>query len=217
MFRQRRKPGGRESLRSGGSLPDQSHADSILAPRVHQRHHQHDTALEAHGAHEAHVTAHHETAHHETAHHAPNLKSDFRLEIPITLDATLSLSKNKQSLEELLNFVHKNDATLLEAYLKGKTGHPPVYHPPSSQYKLPAVKAPVQPADGEYGLPAMSSGPAHPPQTDYKLPALATSYQPPTLPSYNPPSKLYQQPQLKHKKLTGYAAKGTFNNHIMQI
>ena len=64
-------------------------------------------------------------------------KTDIRLEIPISLDATISLPKNKQSLEELLDFVMKHDAALLESYL---------------QERQPAYSAPAEPAVSEvYG------------------------------------------------------------------
>ena len=50
------------------------------------------------------------------------VKNDIRLEIPISLDATISLPKNKESLEELLDFVMRHDAALLQNYLQQKHG-----------------------------------------------------------------------------------------------
>ena len=70
-------------------------------------------------------------------------KNDIRLEIPISLDATISLPKNKQSLEELLDFVMKHDASLLEEYLLEKSRYGPqlevvspskTYYPPPDNY-----------------------------------------------------------------------------------
>ena len=95
-------------------------------------------------------------------------KTDIRLEIPISLDATISLPKNKQSLEELLDFVMKHDAALLESYLQERQPalseaelyKPPItfLSPPSGLYQPPDLShtgyaAVVSPAP-HYGLPA---------------------------------------------------------------
>ena len=71
--------------------------------------------------------------------HGEKPANDIRLEIPISLDATISLPKNKQSLEELLDFVMKHDATLLEEYLKERSHYGGVVSkaPPSETYHLP--------------------------------------------------------------------------------
>ena len=98
----------------------------------------------------------------------PQEKTDIRLEIPISLDATISLPKNKQSLEELLDFVMKHDAALLESYLQKRQPavseaelyKPPItfLSPPSGLYQPPDLShtgyaAVVSPAP-HYGLPA---------------------------------------------------------------
>ena len=95
-------------------------------------------------------------------------KTDIRLEIPISLDATISLPKNKQSLQELLDFVMKHDAALLESYLQERQPalseaelyKPPItfLSPPSGLYQPPDLShtgyaAVVSPAP-HYGLPA---------------------------------------------------------------
>ena len=98
-------------------------------------------------------------------------KTDIRLEIPISLDATISLPKNKQSLEELLDFVMKHDAALLESYLQERQpaysapAEPELYKPPitflsppSGLYQPPDLShtgyaAVVSPAPN-YGVPA---------------------------------------------------------------
>ena len=88
----------------------------------------------------------------------PQEKTDIRLEIPISLDATISLPKNKQSLEELLDFVMKHDAALLESYLQERQ---PAYsgppEPPVSELEL--YKPPItflSPPSGLYQPPDLS-------------------------------------------------------------
>ena len=86
------------------TLPDQSHSETIS----HQKYHKNPSKHQLHNF------------------HSPSkLTNDIRLEIPISLDATISLPKNKQSLEELLDFVMTHDATIMQEYLKNKLGSQP--------------------------------------------------------------------------------------------
>ena len=83
----------------------------------------------------------------------PQEKTDIRLEIPISLDATISLPKNKQSLEELLDFVMKHDAALLESYLQERQ---PAYTPPAEPPVSELYKPPItflSPPSGLYEPP----------------------------------------------------------------
>ena len=90
------------------SVPDQSHSETITQ----------------------HTTVHKNTnrLNFPRSSYKAQEKTDIRLEIPISLDATISLPKNKQSLEELLDFVMKHDAALLESYLQERQ---PAYSPPA--------------------------------------------------------------------------------------
>ena len=135
------------------SVPDQSHSETITQ----------------------HTTVHKNTnrLNFPRSSYKAQEKTDIRLEIPISLDATISLPKNKQSLEELLDFVMKHDAALLESYLQERqpgyadTGEPPVSElynppptflsPPSGLYQPPDLShtgygALVSPAP-HYGVP----------------------------------------------------------------
>ena len=109
-----------------GILPDQSHSETITQHTVHKNKNRHNFK--------------------SVTYKEPE-KTDIRLEIPISLDATISLPKNKQSLEELLDFVMKHDAALLEEYLEERQStvsglyDPPItfLSPPSGLYHPPDV------------------------------------------------------------------------------
>ena len=90
------------------ALPDQSQSETITQHTVHK--------LLA-NMHNFHFQP---ASHSSSSHGNYKTSNDIRLEIPISLDATISLPKNKESLEELLDFVVKHDANLLEDYLKQK-------------------------------------------------------------------------------------------------
>ena len=86
----------------------------------------------------------------------PQEKTDIRLEIPISLDATISLPKNKQSLEELLDFVMKHDAALLESYLQERQ---PAYSGAAEPQVSELYKPPLSflsPPSGLYQPPDLS-------------------------------------------------------------
>ena len=111
--------------------------------------------------------------------YAQHKKNDIRLEIPISLDATISLPKNKQSLEELLDFVMKHDASLLEEYLLEKSSYGPQLEvvSPSKTYDPPP--APHHPHPQHTTVPDTT-------HTGY---AAVLSQEP----SYGPPEKPHHQ------------------------
>ena len=110
------------------ALPDQSQSETITRHSVHKKSpsHLHNFHLPPGNAYTQHK------------------KNDIRLEIPISLDATISLPKNKQSLEELLDFVMKHDASLLEEYLLEKSSYGPQLEvvSPVKTYDLPPAHPP---------------------------------------------------------------------------
>ena len=130
-----------EFLMSGVSddfeaLPDQSQSETITRHSVHKKS----------ASHLPNVPRNFHLPHGDSGGgntYSGHKKNDIRLEIPISLDATISLPKNKQSLEELLDFVMKHDASLLEEYLLEKSRYGPqlevvspskTYYPPPDSY-----------------------------------------------------------------------------------
>ena len=162
VTRKRRKNRQKETDYPGDdfeTLPDQRHSETITKHTVHKNNNRHKFQ--------------------SVAYKEP-VKTDIRLEIPISLDATISLPKNKQSLEELLDFVMKHDSELLEEYLQerqpaggvGGLYEPPItfLSPPSGLYEPPDVShtgyaAVVSPAP-HHGLPVQLQ-PAHQVLTSY--------------------------------------------------
>ena len=121
------------------------------------------------------------------------VKNDIRLEIPISLDATISLPKNKESLEELLDFVMKHDAALLENYLRQKhhvgPSHlqkPQLLYPPPQDHHHPYEPttvpdilhtgyAAIGPVSKDYGVPVKLS-PAVDQESNHLLVSISVHY-----------------------------------------
>ena len=168
------------------ALPDQSQSETITRHSVHKKSpsHLHNFHLPQHGA----------TGNTYNQHK----KNDIRLEIPISLDATISLPKNKQSLEELLDFVMKHDASLLEEYLLEKSSYGPQLEvvSPSKTYGPP---------------PAPQSHPQHTTVPDTSHIGYAAVLRPE--PGYGPPEK----PHHHHKARSHCLFWETFLYFIMSL
>ena len=150
------------------ALPDQSQSETITRHSVHKKSPSH-----LHNFHLPHGVSSNTYSQHK--------KNDIRLEIPISLDATISLPKNKQSLEELLDFVMKHDSSLLEEYLLEKSSYGPQLEvvSPSKTYDPPLA-------------------PHHPPQHTTVPDTSHTGYAAVLSPEYGPPEKPHHHQAHRH-------------------